>query len=88
MRVEDKTKAILIKKSKEGIESNQDTQVPITHTGVKRIDQDINKELKNIESFATKNIVNAFKKLYKVSLPVLLIIIVFMLVFWRKPKHY
>ncbi|WP_420832993.1 MFS transporter [Weissella sagaensis] len=88
IQISDEIRTILITKSKEGIQSNQNTELPKTHTGVKRIDQQINQILKNIKFHATTNVTNAFKKLYKASVPVLVIVIVFMLGFWRNSKQY
>ncbi|QYU56738.1 MFS transporter [Weissella confusa] len=80
-------KTTLITKSKAGIQSSKNTKLPTKHTGIEKIDQTINGTLFQIKKYATNNAVQAFKRLYKASVPVLMFVVVFMLVFWKNNKN-
>lgn len=87
LNVPDDIKPILIEKSKKAIKSRTNTNIPTKHTGISEIDSKINNTLKNIKQQSQKNAINAFKKLYKNTIGFLLIVIIFMIFFWRRTHN-
>ncbi|MDI6498624.1 MFS transporter [Leuconostoc suionicum] len=82
-----KVKSTLVKKSNEGIESNKNTKLPTEHTGNREIDAYINKTLRDIKKTANSNVVDAFKNLYRSSVPFIFGIIILTIFYWRKKNN-
>ncbi|BDR56282.1 MFS transporter [Xylocopilactobacillus apis] len=84
LNIPKQAKSTLIKKSIEGIREQKTSNTAKKHTGNAKIDQGINRVIKDIKDTALNNIVNAFKSLYKVAIPYLIVTLVLTFLFWKR----